>query len=588
MLPDACMDLLIESLSPRDLAAVRCTCKSWKALLSLALKELHLELPLIPDIQKCLAKFPIVDELHIDFSGRWKPSVTELEDGARALQLTKIVMFGGKVLRKCSAPVLHGKHLEDVLALSPKLICLELIGFELGIKELHNCLSSCLELRTLRLRHLILTIQKEEAVRYSLSNRLSLLRNLRIIEVKYLAYKQRIPNFSGQESNDMPKALTGETLSCLKGLRELRMEGDGSVINLGTIDCIGQLSHLEVLDVEFTGLPAVRNHDRLANSNARFLGHQLLDRLFTNLRHLHESLIHLEIKSRHNAQVHCLDVLSTLTNLQRLTIDLGWNTLSLMGSLQVLHDAGSDNPDAMWRIDDFQFLTNLRRLKSLSVSKLDLHGRRAVAFSAFRTLSALEFVSCHHLDDNDMFDLANISSIRRLGIVKCTRISDLGIAALAKGPIHHQLQALDLSDSHRNITNTGIAALGTLTALRELNLKGCERLTDEGIVELVKSVTGIVCLNLSDCSITDTSCRALSRQCRHLESLNIEHCERITDQSVLCLASLTQLRWLQAFGSGISRPGADALRGLRGTQTVLDKECWWAAKGQAMSWELPM
>jgi len=79
----------------------------------------------------------------------------------------------------------------------------------------------------------------------------------------------------------------------------------------------------------------------------------------------------------------------------------------------------------------------------------------------------------------------------------------------------------------------GIFSGGTL---REVNVDGCEAVTDQDIKVLAatcgKSLTSFAAVA---CNIGDNALKALAEECENLASLDISECHRVTDEGVLSL-----------------------------------------------------
>jgi hypothetical protein len=77
--------------------------------------------------------------------------------------------------------------------------------------------------------------------------------------------------------------------------------------------------------------------------------------------------------------------------------------------------------------------------------------------------------------------------------------------------------------------------VSTCTALTTLNLIGCRELTDEGL-RAVSSITALTELNLGCSNVTDHTLLAM-RNIRTLTSLDLTECENVTAAGVQALRS---------------------------------------------------
>jgi hypothetical protein len=90
----------------------------------------------------------------------------------------------------------------------------------------------------------------------------------------------------------------------------------------------------------------------------------------------------------------------------------------------------------------------------------------------------------------------------------CQKITDAGVTALAGGL--NALTSLDLAGCSK-LTNAGVITLTRLTALDDLSLADCENMTDEGVTALARSLTSLTRLDLcSCCKLTDAGMTALA------------------------------------------------------------------------------
>ncbi|KAG2533314.1 hypothetical protein BBO99_00000006 [Phytophthora kernoviae] len=65
--------------------------------------------------------------------------------------------------------------------------------------------------------------------------------------------------------------------------------------------------------------------------------------------------------------------------------------------------------------------------------------------------------------------------------------------------------------------------------LRKLNIGGCRRIGDEGLLEIVKVCTGLQHVNIRLCDrMTDLSVRTLTHNCLELEDLNVEELDSLS------------------------------------------------------------
>lgn len=122
-------------------------------------------------------------------------------------------------------------------------------------------------------------------------------------------------------------------------------------------------------------------------------------------------------------------------------------------------------------------LTRLRHLKELTINVEDL-----LTYTPLIECKRLEVVrlkGSEMIDDAALKDLARVTSLKTI-VVNSSSITDEGLAALGQLP---NLENLDLSRSH-NITGDGFAEFQHPESLTDLNLEHMRGLTDEGLLEV--------------------------------------------------------------------------------------------------------
>mmetsp|Transcript_7235 Transcript_7235/g.16915 ORF Transcript_7235/g.16915 Transcript_7235/m.16915 type:complete len:357 (-) Transcript_7235:198-1268(-) len=119
-----------------------------------------------------------------------------------------------------------------------------------------------------------------------------------------------------------------------------------------------------------------------------------------------------------------------------------------------------------------------------------------------------------------------------------------------------RVEALDLSDSGKWITNASMQALSYISSLRSLRLTACRFLTDEGLPALVGLQLHTLDVSWSLVSDAGTACLA---RIPSLTSLNLTGLDRLTDRGVASLLSLAGLRRLALACTGITDLSLDYL-----------------------------
>ena len=104
------------------------------------------------------------------------------------------------------------------------------------------------------------------------------------------------------------------------------------------------------------------------------------------------------------------------------------------------------------------------------------------------------------------------------------------------------IEALDLSDAGKWLTNASLGALGSVSTLRTVRLTGCRFVGDEGM-DFAARLPALAALDVSWTDVGDAGVARLSR-CSTLTSLNLTGLSRITDAAVSAVLPLTRLERL--------------------------------------------
>ncbi|CCD18751.1 hypothetical protein, conserved [Trypanosoma vivax Y486] len=252
-----------------------------------------------------------------------------------------------------------------------------------------------------------------------------------------------------------------------------------------------------------------------------------------------------------------------------------------------------------------------------SLEEVALHNASAIVhIGKFGRMPCLRVLTLHRVGVTDDFlcSLTTSGSLTHLNLTECSRLTDVEPLASIK-----TLEQVNLSGSFPGVR--GLAALGSLPRLRELNLKhtavtddclktlsasktlvrlflvDCRRLTD--VTPLVK-ISSLQVVDLSDCSgitkgmggfgtlsglyalsltgtaLTDEQLQELCAS-QSLESLSIKRCKLLTDVGVLgFVTTLRELDMSECDGVARGFCSFSALRELRSlymTFTCVTNEC---------------
>ncbi|POW19540.1 hypothetical protein PSHT_04571 [Puccinia striiformis] len=127
-----------------------------------------------------------------------------------------------------------------------------------------------------------------------------------------------------------------------------------------------------------------------------------------------------------------------------------------------------------------------------------------------------------HMTDHILLRLVNCTRLERLTLSGCNAITDDSIIKILKNS--KDLVALDLSDY------TGLQSLKNCKALRRLKLKYCEKITDAALITVATSCPLLLEVDLVGCRlITDASLWMLWKHSSHLRELSLSGCTEISD-----------------------------------------------------------
>lgn len=234
--------------------------------------------------------------------------------------------------------------------------------------------------------------------------------------------------------------------------------------------------------------------------------------------------------------------LSTLTQLQILNLEgctkvTGLASLDLCSSLRVLNLSECKINDHSMSIFD-----SPEQRKTLD------HGAKTVG--GLIHLQTLDMERCVGISDTGFQILSHLTNLTTLKL-SSTKIGDCGLAAVGQLTT---LQMLILRNCQL-ITNNGIRHLASLCVLQELNLRGCDGLTDLCLthVAFLTRLETLILLGIT--AITNAGVSSL-RHLSALQTLNLAGCG-VTDGCLPILGRMRNLQVVHACGSGIRRKACE-------------------------------
>ncbi|XP_030072401.1 F-box and leucine-rich repeat protein 13 [Microcaecilia unicolor] len=174
--------------------------------------------------------------------------------------------------------------------------------------------------------------------------------------------------------------------------------------------------------------------------------------------------------------------------------------------------------------------------------KITDHGLKALA--SMKNILVLNVADCIRISDPGVRHFLEGSSglkIRELNLTNCVRISDISLLRIAQRC--HSLTYLNLRYCE-NVTDSGIELLGNMQSLISIDLSGTN-ISDQGLAALgtrgkIKELIVSECLG-----ITDMGMKKFCQQVKELEQLDVSHCLKVTNRSMktvaFCCQKLTAL-----------------------------------------------
>ena len=91
---------------------------------------------------------------------------------------------------------------------------------------------------------------------------------------------------------------------------------------------------------------------------------------------------------------------------------------------------------------------------------------------------------------------------------------------------HRTLVNVDISQC-KNIRDTDISPFNMCKKLKNVNINGCQAITDKGIKALASSCQQLTNINLYNCHlVTDEGIKALASSCQQLTNINLYNCTK--------------------------------------------------------------
>jgi len=196
------------------------------------------------------------------------------------------------------------------------------------------------------------------------------------------------------------------------------------------------------------------------------------------------------------------------------------------------------------------------------------HHRSSIRFPEFVRKLSSEQRRGAAMDPSTIANLVGRSPrLLHLDFSDCTVVDDK--ICFHVGESCPELLTLSLRGSS-HVTDIGVEDLANCRKLERLDLSFCEFVTDEGVLSIARSLSGLKLLSLSHChEISEEGIIAVAKGCRELVYLDISYCKRITDRGLKAILRFcSSLRHLDLRGVN-NLTTAELRRVERRVETVL-------------------
>lgn len=186
-------------------------------------------------------------------------------------------------------------------------------------------------------------------------------------------------------------------------------------------------------------------------------------------------------------------------------------------------------------------LSNCRKISDLALYNI---------LTTARNLEELDLGYCKHISDRSMHTIAAHASTRlkTLKLARCTSITDAGFATWTYAPSGFpNLTTLVLRDCTFLSDNAIVALTNSCSALQHLDLSFCCNLSDTSVEVLALGLPSLRKLFLAFCgsAVSDSSLRSIGLHLQALKQLSVRGCVRVTNEGVKnVLSGIDSLRLL--------------------------------------------
>eukprot|EP00026_Physarum_polycephalum_P004574 Phypoly_transcript_04596.p1 GENE.Phypoly_transcript_04596~~Phypoly_transcript_04596.p1 ORF type:complete len:517 (+),score=40.15 Phypoly_transcript_04596:553-2103(+) len=192
---------------------------------------------------------------------------------------------------------------------------------------------------------------------------------------------------------------------------------------------------------------------------------------------------------------------------------------------------------------------NLVYLDVFDVNKITNAGVQYLCKS--ETAMKLEFLSlgnCKKIGNAAMDSLALLPNLQELNLYTCPLLNSNGLVSLASGPAGKSLRALDISHCG-GILDQGLITIASMTQLRTLQMAGMMRITAEGVTAVAHQCTLLESLSINKCKqLNNDSVVAILTHSKNLSVLDLAFLDQVTDEAFVNMPSMPSLVTLDMKG----------------------------------------
>ncbi|OAY24233.1 F-box/LRR-repeat protein 3 isoform X1 [Manihot esculenta] len=179
-------------------------------------------------------------------------------------------------------------------------------------------------------------------------------------------------------------------------------------------------------------------------------------------------------------------------------------------------------------------------LEELDVTDNEIDDEGLESISRCTKLFSLKLGICLNITDDGLRYIgSSCSKLKDLDLYRSTGITDVGITAVAVGCPALEIINLAYNDK---ATDASLRSLSTCLNLRALEIRGCRRVSSEGLSAIATGCRKLMVLDLKKCfNINDNAMLPLAQFSKNLKQINLSYCS-VTDVGLLALTGFNCLQ----------------------------------------------